>query len=96
MPHHIKMQFVYILVSLIPLVVLSTKGRLRDTAQFPALRRYAWTAVIVTIALAIIDLAPYLLLRFEWPLWFWATKNFVLGFSWIWLLFGCERLRSRS
>ena len=41
MPHHVKMQFVYILVSLIPLVVVLGNRRMRDTSRYPAIRRYA-------------------------------------------------------
>lgn len=94
MPHHIKMQLVYIVVSLIPLVALKLSGGLRDTSQFPAMRRYAWTAFVVTTVLAAVDLVPFWLSGYELPLLFWRAKNIVLLVVWMWLLLSYSRMRS--
>ena len=97
MPHHVKMQLVYILVSVIPLVVVLCGGRrMRDTTRYPALRRYAWTGAIVTTILAAIDLVPYWLLGRDWPRGFWIPKNLVMGAVWLWLLVCYSRLFSDS
>ena len=63
MPHHLRMQFIYVLVSVIPLAATLGGKRMRDRARYPAVRRLAWTGVILTTFLAAIELVPYLARR---------------------------------